>query len=72
MWSGEVNNTATELIRRRPWHDDRRFTGAKNYKADNEDSRIPLERFGRALLPSREKGVAAEGAEKVVEVEGPK
>jgi hypothetical protein len=45
------------------------LTGAKNYKDDSGDSRLPLERFGRALLPSREKEVAAEEAEEVVEVE---
>jgi hypothetical protein len=45
-----------ELIRRRLWQDDRRLAGAKNFKAGNGDSRLPLERYGRALLPTREKG----------------
>jgi hypothetical protein len=63
-----------ELIRR-PWQDDRRLTGAKNCKADIGDCRLPLERFGRALLPGREKGVAeeeAEDAKEAVEVDRPK
>jgi len=45
--------------------------GAKNCKADHGNSRLPLERFGRALLPGREKGVAAEEDEEAVEEERP-
>jgi hypothetical protein len=43
------------------------LTGAKNCKAGNGDSRLPLEKFERALLPGWEKGVAAEEAEEAEE-----